>query len=64
MDLLLDGSLFLRSGCEQRTDAQRDLLLILVDGDDLRIDLVAFGQNVGGLVDAAVRDLDVYKRQP
>ena len=57
MDLLLDGSLFLRSGREQRTDAQRDLLLVLVDGDDLSIDLVAFGQNVGGLVDTAVRDL-------
>ena len=53
--LLLDRSLFLAA--EQRADAEGDLLLLLVDGGDLRVDHLAFGQDVGGLVDAAVSDL-------
>lgn len=46
-----------RLGSGQRTDGQGDLVLLLVDGGDLRIDNVADGQDLIGLADAAVGDL-------
>ena len=41
-----------RLGSGQRADGQGDLVLLLVDRGDLRIDNVADGQNLIGLADA------------
>ena len=46
-----------RLGSGQRADGEADLVLLLVDGGDLRIDDVADGQDLFGLADAAVGDL-------
>src|SRR5699024_11154013 len=42
---------------EQRTDGQGDLLLLVVDVDDLRVNLLANLEDVLGLGDAVIRDL-------
>ena len=57
--LLLHGSLFgfLSGGSQQSADGQGDLLLLLVHSGDLSLDDLALGENVLGLLDAAVSDL-------
>ena len=46
-----------RSGLGHGADGEGDLVLLLVDGGDLGLDLVADGQHVLGLADAAIGNL-------
>ena len=55
-ELLLDRSILL-SGSQQSADRQGDLLLLLINSGDLGIDDLALGENVFGLLNAAVSDL-------
>ena len=58
-ELLLDLSLvgLVLVATQQSADRQGNLLLLLVDSGDLGIHHLALGQNITGLLNAAVGDL-------
>ena len=58
LKLLLVRSVLLVSGrSQQSADGQGDLLLLLIDGSDLRIDDLTLRENILRLLNAAVSDL-------